>query len=196
MVLRLLLALAVFAVLLFHPTAAPTPAKAASNSRPATANRASDNGTVRARTTTSFTSSASGTVPLIIDGGTIACMGTIDDRRGLLLIDSGSSTTCLFPRQANAGTYTWRKVKQRCYTANGVSTVRKVADHAQIQIAGVAYRASNLPVLPAAGAPAAIGLLGCDFLTATGAVIDFAHGRMVLRQSGGAQVTVVQENNI
>ena len=164
MVLRPLLALAVLAALLLHPAATPTPAAS------------------KRATSSTAPSPTTATVPLIIDGGTIACIGTIDGRRGLLLIDSGSSTTCLFPRQAQSGPYTWRKVKQRTYTANGISTVRKVADHAQVQIAGVSYRARDLPVLPAAGAPAAIALLGCDFLTATGAVIDFAHGRMVLQQ--------------
>ena len=172
MVLRPLLALAMLAVLLLHPAATPTPAASTKSASSAT--------------------STTATVPLIIDGGTIACLGTIDGRRGLLLIDSGSSTTCLFPRQAQAGSYTWRKVKQRTYTANGISTVHRVADHAQVQIAGVAYRAHDLPVLPAAGAPAAIALLGCDFLTATGAVIDFAHGRMVLHKPGGAPATVAQ----
>ena len=130
-------------------------------------------------------------VPLLVSGGTLACMGVIDGRRGLLLIDSGASTTCLFPAQAKAGAYAWRKVRQRCYTANGPCLVRRVADHAAITVGGATYQARDLAVLPEVGAPTAIGLLGCDFLLANRAVIDLEHGALVLHPRAAATTAAV-----
>lgn len=124
-------------------------------------------------------------VPLILSGGTIAIRGTMDGHDGLLLLDSGASTTCLFPAQARSVAYSWKAVRQRYYTANGTNLVRRVAERSTIRIGGISgieYRAHNLVVLPASDAPHAIGLLGCDFLLATGAVIDFAHGQLILHQ--------------
>lgn len=118
--------------------------------------------------------------PLLISGGTLACRGTIDGHAGILLIDSGSSVTCLFPSQTRARRYRFRTVDLVAYTAAGPHRVGKVARRAEVRVAGVTYPARNLVVLPEGGETEAIGLLGCDFLLATGARIDLARRVVVL----------------
>ena len=121
-------------------------------------------------------------IPLVMSGGTLACRGEIDGQRGLLLIDSGSSVTCLFPRQVARRRYHYRTVDLVSYTAAGPTPVTKVVKKADILVGGLTYQARNLVVLPGQGTQA-IGLLGCDFLLATGAKIDLARRRLILTQT-------------
>ena len=121
-------------------------------------------------------------IPLVMSGGTLACRGVIDGQRGLLLIDSGSSVTCLFPRQVARRRYHYRTVDLVSYTAAGPTPVTKVVKKAEFVVGGLTYPARNLVVLPGQGTQA-IGLLGCDFLLATGAKIDLARRRMILTKA-------------
>jgi hypothetical protein len=118
-------------------------------------------------------------LPLVISGGTLACRGSIDGHRGLLLIDSGSSVTCLFPAQVAQHSYRFRKVRMTAHTAAGPQRIREVVRRARFVVGGITYRATDLVVLPDCNTEA-IGLLGCDFLTATGARIDLARKRLIL----------------
>ena len=120
-------------------------------------------------------------VPLIDLGGIIACQGTIDGRSGLLIIDTGASGSCLFPAQTRAHRYRYRRVNIASYTANGPGRINRVARKAVIKVGGTTFTATDLPVLPGANAPQALGLLGGDFLRAMRAEIDFANRRLVLR---------------
>jgi predicted aspartyl protease len=119
-------------------------------------------------------------VPLIDLGGIIACQGTIDGRSGLLVIDTGASGSCLFPAQVRAHHYRYRRVNLASYTASGPSRIDRVARKATIGVGGTTFTATDLPVLPGADAPEALGLLGGDFLRTLHAEIDFAHHRLVL----------------
>lgn len=119
-------------------------------------------------------------IPLVARDGIFACSGSIDGHAGWLIIDSGSTTTCLFPPQVRSHRYRYRRVHQESYTANGISVVHRVVRAATVRVGGVAYVAHDLAVLPAGFSPTTIGLLGCDFLTANRAAIDIEHRQLIL----------------
>lgn len=119
-------------------------------------------------------------IPLFYQNGVLACRGAVDGRVGVVLIDSGSTTTCLFANQAAARRYRYRAADIRCATAGGTRRVRSVVRTARFAIAGCTYRAADLLVLPDGGPGAAIGLLGCDFMRSRHATIDLAGMRLLV----------------
>ncbi len=130
-----------------------------------------------------FANAAPAPIPLFFHGGVLACRGSIDGVRGVLLVDSGSNTTCLFARQLAKRKYGFIPVQMRTETANGERRIDRVVKTAKFQVGGLTYRAKNLVVLPDTRSAEIIGLLGCDFLTMRRMNLDLEKMRLVPRGS-------------
>ena len=130
-----------------------------------------------------FANATPAPIPLFFHGGVLACRGSIDGTPGILLVDSGSNTTCLFERQLKKRKYRFIPVKMRTETANGERLIDRVVRTAKFQVGGLTYRAKNLVVLPNTRSAEIIGLLGCDFLTMRRMNLDLEKMRLVPRGS-------------